>query len=382
MSAKFEIIAKMKAMKGSDTFTPFEVRDFEKSGWQNTKLKFNAISATNRFVLEISGGKWKDDSKNRILTRSRAVDGKKSENIEIEWSKRRDPDTIEKVAGWKIYTVDLMTKDERKQVETNGTDEEKAAAGKKRYQFLEKTEMAALVNKILASGKYDDCMFKITGDIDFQYSAEKGTYYRTMSVNKIYKVDATTAPKAEMTIDTFYAADSVDADGYDDTKKYMFNCHTDYYFSNIKATRFVPVTLVINGNGDEAVVKRAEGFKKKLTTFDDEAEIRKISLVCDMIDGAETQAITYDDLSDETKEDIEYGLISLDDAIAALGGSMYGNKITETRIKSIARSSVGGSEATTYTMDDLNKKPVPEAVRVDEAEVDLFADDDDDDFDI
>lgn len=379
---KFEIIGKIKAMKGSDTFAPFEVKDFEKSGWQNTRLKFNVISGTNRFSVDISGGKWRDDSKNRILTRSRAADGKKSENIEIEWSKRRDPDTIEKVAGWKIYTVDLMTKDERKQVEANGTEEEKAAAEKKHYQFLEKTEMAALVNKILTSGKYDDCVFKITGDVDFQYSAEKDIYYRTMSVNKIYKVDPTTAPKAEMTIDTFYTADSVNTDSYDETKKYMFNCYTDYYFSNIKATRFVPMTLVINGNGDEAAAKRAEGFKKKLTAFDDDVDVRKMSLVCDMVDGAETQAITYDDLSDETKEDIEYGLISLDDAIAALGGSMYGSKITETRVKSIARSSVGGSEPTTYTVDDMNRKPVPEAVRVDDAEIDLFADDDGDDFDI
>ena len=85
MSVNFEIVATLKAIKDKDNFHPYEVKDFD-SGWQNVKYRFNAISGTNRFMLEIGGGKWKDDSKNKIMTFSRAVDGKKSEKMDVAWA--------------------------------------------------------------------------------------------------------------------------------------------------------------------------------------------------------------------------------------------------------------------------------------------------------
>lgn len=379
MSTSFEIVCKLKEMKRTDTFTPFEVKDFP-SKWQITKLRFNMISGNNQFVGEISGGKWTDDSKNKILTKSKGTKDTKSENITIEWAKRKDPESIAKVAGWKIYTVDLLSKEERQRIEKEGTEEEKAIAAKKISHFLEKTEMAQLVNKIIASGKYNDAKFKITGTVDFQYSPDKQIYYRTLSVNKIYRVADDTPTKAEMNLNAFYTADSIDSDSYDEKKKYFFNCYTDYYFSNIKKTRFVPMTLVIDANGDEKAEKTAKRLvEKKINVFDEDSEVRKIGLVCTMINGAQEKAITYDDLDEETKEDIECELITLEDAIRSLGGSAYGDKVTETRVKSIAKAGANSSEATVYTLADLKKAPVPEDAPETEEDIDLFDDEEDDD---
>jgi hypothetical protein len=161
---------------------------------------------------------------------------------------------------------------------------------------------------------------------------------------------------------------------YDDNKKYFFSCFTDYYFGNIKANRFVPLTLVINGNGGEKAEKKANAFKKKLSEFDDEATVRKCGLVCDMIDGAEEQAITYDDLDEETRDNIDMGLIELEDAIKSLGGTMYGQRITEYRVKSLARNSAKGSEATVYSEDDLGKLPI--VTDEPKTDVDIFDDED------
>ena len=95
-----------------------------------------------------------------------------------------------------------------------------------------------------------------------------------------------------------------------------------------------------------------------------------------MIDGAEQVAITFNDLDDETKEDIENGLISEEDAIKALGGSMTGERVAEYRIKALAKG-MNKSEATVYTEYDLHRLPVIEEV---EEDIDLFAGDDDDDI--
>ena len=366
--ANFEIIATLKAAKETDAFKPFEVRDFD-SGWQNTKYRFNAISGNNRFMLEIGGGKWKDDNKNRILTFTKAETGKKPSKLEVKWEDRKKPEVIEQVAGFKIYTCNLLTYDERKALEDEGKADE---AAKKNHQFLEKTEYATLIKKVIDSGKYADTKFRILGTVDFQYSEAKNQYYRTLSVDKIYKVSDDTPYKAEMTINTFYTEDAIDDESYDETKKMIFNCYTDYYFSSIKENRFVPMTLIINGNGDEKADKKAKAFKKKLTEFDDEATVRKCGLVCQMIDGAEEQAITYDDLDEDIRDNIDMGLIELEDAIKALGGSMYGDRITEYRVQSLARNSAKGSEATIYTEEDLKKLPIASQ----ENEGDVFEEDD------
>ena len=120
----FEIIATLKAVKDSDNFSAFEVRDFN-SGWQNTRYRFNAISGTNRFRLEISGGKWIDDKKNQILTFSRAEAGKKPEKMTVKWEDRKNPEIIDKVAGYRIYTCNLLTFDERKALEEDGKEDDK-----------------------------------------------------------------------------------------------------------------------------------------------------------------------------------------------------------------------------------------------------------------
>lgn len=371
--ANFEIIATLKAVKDSDNFKALEVRDFE-SGWQNTRYRFNAISGTNRFMLEIGGGKWKDEKKNKILTFTKAEPGQKPGKLEVKWEDRRNPEVIEQVAGFRIYTCNLLTYDERKALE----DEDKAdEAAKKNHQFLEKTEFAALVKRVIDSGKYADAKFRIIGTVDFQYSPKNGQFYRTLSVDKMYKVPNDTPCKAEMTINTFYTENAVDDESYDENKKMLFNCYTDYYFSSVKGNRFIPMTLVINGNGDDKAEKKAMAFKKKLTEFDDEATVRKVGLVCQMIDGAEEQAITYDDLDEDTRDNIDMGLIELEDAIKALGGSMYGERVTEYRVQSLARNSAKGSEATVYTEDDLKKLPVVEAVE-EEDDVDIFDDEEDD----
>jgi hypothetical protein len=280
---------------------------------------------------------------------------------------------MEKVAGFRIYTCNLLTRDEQDELKAEGREEE---VNKKNHQFLEQTEYAALVKRVIDSGKYDDAKFRITGTVDFQYNAKDNRFYRTLTVQKMYKVPSDTPCKAEMTINTFYTEDSIDDTMYDDTQKYIFNCYTDYYFGSIKENRFVPMSLIIKGSGDDKAVKRAEAFKKKLTEFDDEATVRKCGLVVDMIDGAEEQAITYDDLDDDTKENIDLGLISLEDAIKGLGGNMYGPRVTEYRVKALARNSAKGSEATIYTEDDLRKLPVIEEKEDDVVPFDVDSEDD------
>ena len=79
----FEIVAKLKAMKDGEKFKAFEIKDFS-SGWQNTRYRFNAITDNSRFQMDISGGKWTDDKKNKIITMKKAEPGKKASKFEVK----------------------------------------------------------------------------------------------------------------------------------------------------------------------------------------------------------------------------------------------------------------------------------------------------------
>ena len=333
----FELIGKLKAIKDSDKFSSYETKQFD-NGWENIRYRFNVISGTNRIMCEISGVKCQDDSKNKIYAMSRATSDKKSEKIIIDWGKRNDPETIAKVAGWRIYTMGLTTE--------SGDN----------HNFLDRTDYAEFVKGIIDSGEYKDTKFKIMGTVDYQYSTKDGSYYSTMSVNKIYKVDDDVPDKAEMTIDAYYTEDAFNMDDYDEKGKCYFSCYTDYYFSTIKERKFVPLTLVINKESETD--NRAKKFQKRLDVFDD-GEVRKVSFLCKIINGSEMVAITMDDLTDEQKEDIEYGLTTLEDIQKAYGGSKAGNYTSEYRIVKFAKDSVThGSESTVYTVDNLKELPV------------------------
>ena len=89
-----------------------------------------------------------------------------------------------------------------------------------------------------------------------------------------------------------------------------------------------------------------------------------------MMAGATMNTITYDDLSDEDKEDIDCGLLDLDEVIKALGGNKVGDKVKEfafNRLNPYKKT----AEDTTYTMDDM----VPAKAKDEESD-DLFDDDD------
>jgi hypothetical protein len=133
-------------------------------------------------------------------------------------------------------------------------------------------------------------------------------------------------------------------------------------------------------------MKKIKGWQKTFNKFEDD-EVRKINLACQQIDGAQRVSITYDDLDDDTKENIDFGLTTLEEAIRDAGGNTFGDKIQEIRIEKLGRGSTKGSETTVLTLEDMTKKPFKEEASVEENEdeeekVDLFAEDEDLDDDL
>lgn len=135
------------------------------------------------------------------------------------------------------------------------------------------------------------------------------------------------------------------------------------------------MTFTIDGNGDDKANKKALGFKKKFT-FPDECscDYREIGIVCDILDGAQKVELTEDMLTDEQKENLEYGLCTMEDIVKELGKDVYGDKITDIVINSLSRGYSGGSKDTVYTDKDFCK-PHIETVNNTDTDEDIFDED-------
>jgi hypothetical protein len=152
--------------------------------------------------------------------------------------------------------------------------------------------------------------------------------------------------------------DSLDEMSLEEKNKYYVNGWMMEYDQNRKANIPVPVTVAIN-NVDEAdkdAIKKLNATKKKFTV--DDEKIYEYGCVVNMLNGSQKKEITDDMLTDEQKEDLDCGLITLEDIRAELGGSVYGDRIQEYQFLKVAKGWSKGRNVTVFTVDDMQIKSI------------------------
>lgn len=405
MANLFNFTGKIALGKDSEKFHPIERKEFT-SKWTNTTVKFNCISGTNRILCMTQGGKWVDDKKNTVKTFSKSTtdeNGKvtKGENIEISWNKRFDQDQIARVAGFKKFVVDTgdykmryklqdlvkafengtATDEMIEEVGIDNLDDAKTALEKsqaKRKEFLSEWDFAEYMIKVAQSDKMKNKLFNISGSYEVQYSAEKDRFYTNYHVNRVTLAAEDTEPKTEMKVDFYYGEDAWDDSMYDETGRCLVNGWLAYYDNNLKKTGFKNTVVAIREENE----KKRNALKRKFTCDDG---IKQIGLTLSVIEGAEVIELTMDMLDDETREDIECGLLDFEDVKRELGGRAIGDRISELRFTELTPKK-NVAQDTVYSVEDMH--PAREDVIEDDEDdidaveedtvVNIFDDDDDD----
>lgn len=373
MSNTFSFVGYLKPIKEKENFKGFTTTKFD-SGWMTERLRFNVIAGDNRHLVEVNAGRWQQEDKNVIYGFTKSENGKKGELFQIPWNERKNPDMINKMAGWRVFTVDLDTYNHRQEPEQSGDTEGLAKANSRRKHFLAGTDFCEYVNKVVNSDKIKDTKFRVNGTVNYTYSEKNDRYYSTYEVTKIYRVDDDKEPESTVNIDFYFAENPVDSEDYAETGKAIANGYTAFYDNSTKKNWYCPISLVMRFGTDDKGKKKVKGWEKIFGKFEDDT-IRRMVLECEQIDGAQKVDISYDDLSDNTKEMIDFGIISLEDAIKDAGGSVYDDTIHEIRIKGPGKGFSKGSETTVYSLEDMKKKPSKEVEK--EKNTDLFDDEDD-----
>ena len=360
----FNFVGKIVPVKDTEKFKGYTETVYD-SKWMKQRLVFNIVAGDNRHFVEINAGRWFDDKKNSVIyTMSRATEGKKSEKIQIPWEKRNDPETIETVAGNRIFTIDTDYFAHRKALEEAGDTAALEESNKKRRHFLAGTDFCDFAKKVVYSDKIKDWTFRISGNVVYTYSEKSGKYYQAYEVNKIYRVDENTEPTCDINIPFYFAENFMDKDSVDETGKAIMSGYTQFYDQNTSSNWFFPLTLVMRDDAEKINL-----MEELLSEFED-SEICKAVLSCQAINGAQKRDINVSDLDEKTQKAIKAGFMSEAQAIRNAGGQVYGDRIQEIRFKEIVKH----SEPTVYTLDNCVEKPHKK-----EAPVDIFGNSDDSD---
>ena len=370
MANLISFVGKIRKIKDGYTEQEFS------GGLVKRRLRFQALCGNSVQWLEVSALVWKDEKKNKVYT-LKSVDGGKDEKMTVEWADRLNPDVIASVPGYKRFVVDTDHFAHRKELEENGLDEELEKSKKKRKEFIHESDFIDYLIKVLDNDKSKDMIFRINGEAEYSYGSNKDMYYRAFIPQKVFRVPDDTEQNCAGSMKLYFAEGAVDDTMSDETGDYIINAFVDYYDQNAKMNAFAPISVKIATNH-----KMANGFKKRFSKAEDE-EVKELGVTVDFINGAQQVDITEDMLTDEQRESIEDGMITFEELKAELGGTAYGDRVTEIRLTGLMKGyGTSGVQDTVYSIDDLRKKPIKDAPKVEVEEdnsVPFDMDDDDDD---
>lgn len=395
----FEMIGRLSLPRATDKFEPFSTKKYE-SGWIRKQLMFNVTCGDNRHMLSIADGAFDDEHGDIYSFSKSTVDESgnrvKGETLIIPFKDRLTSPKLAEVAEFKKFVIDLERPGRRYKLEkasekikegTSLTDEELKdldiedesevnqeleRSKKRRHEFISGWDYIDYIFKLIDSGKYKDKKFFIRGNGEYQYSDKNQRVYESYIPNRIYLAADDAEESSTATINVLFNSESLDEMSVEEKGKYFVNGYMMEYDGNRKSNIPVPVTITIpvpTDNADEKAKKRIEAIKHKFMVEDD--SFKEYGAVVNMLNGAQKLEITEDMLTDEQREDLDCGLITMDDIRAELGGSVYGERIREYQFLKPAKGFTKGRQDTVYTADDMVIKLL--ADEVDEME-DLFDD--------
>ena len=406
----FEMVGKISLGKETEKFKPYSETTYD-SGWAKRKIMFNAICGDNRHLLTVDAGAFADGHGDVYTFSKGSVDANgnkvKGESLKIPFKDRLTSPKLAEVAEFKKFVFDLekpnrryklekaaekikegtsLTDEELKELEIESEADVKSAlekSNKKRHEFISEWDFVEFIKKVIDSGKYNDKKFYIKGSGNYQYSDKNERVYESYVPTRIYLADEEAEEYCTATINVLFNSESLDDMSVEEKGKYYVNGYMMQYDNNRKANIPCPVTITIPVAPEDANdkdKKKVEAIKRKFSV--DDETWKELGVVVKMLNGAQKTEITDDMLTDEQKEDLECGLITLDDIRAELGGSVYGERVQEYQFDKIARGFTKGRNDTVYTDDDMVIRPIEEELP--EGTEDLFeeekADEDDDEI--
>lgn len=373
--SEFEFIGNI-AIPKEEKF--IEIKDNGK-GWIGHRTTF-AVKETplNSAFVELYGG-YKTDGTGVVYTFGKGSKDEKGQKLEIAWGDRLKPEVIDMVADFKKIVVDFETDADVKKeyyellfkirnIENreNLTDEDQAKLvdyksqlkekSVNRHEFISEYDAVLFITNNLP--KYKDYKFRIKGSVDF--NEWKGKIYRKFNPNYIEIVPEDRENKTRMIVDIFFNKDSIDEADFEEEKKIYLNGYVQSYTRDVKADRYYPQTFVLNASKINMDDEQQVGYLELIKGFMKADGNTYLHLPWDVnvFRGAESLEFGYDDLTDQQKTLVQYGVKNVSDF--APKGGVFGANIEELRLVAprLNDDFKDGALDTELNDDEFNEKVV------------------------
>ncbi|EXG87726.1 hypothetical protein K413DRAFT_4624 [Clostridium sp. ASBs410] len=398
----FEMVGRISLSKETDKFKPWSEKQYD-SGWVKRRIMFNVTCGDNRHLLTVDAGAFADGhgdvwtfSKGSVNENGKKVKG---ESLKIPFKDRLTSKKLAEVAEFKKFIFDTekpgrryklekaaekvkegasLTDEELKDMEIaseSELDEALTKSNKKRHEFISEWDFAEFIKKVIDSGKFKDKKFLIRGNGNYSYSENKEKVYENYIPSRIYLAADDSEEHSTATLNILYNKDSFDDLSVEEKGKYYVNGFMMEYDNNRKSNIPCPVTIsipVAPTDANEKDKKKVESIKRKFTVEDD--TWKEYGVIVSMLNGAQKTEITEDMLTDDQIEDLNCGLITIEDIREELGGNVYGDRIQEYQFIKPAKGFTKGRNDSIYTDDDMVIKTIEKELP--EGTEDLFEDDD------
>lgn len=368
MADRFSFIGRLSMPKASERFSPYDERTTD-SGWSRKTLRANCHTDSGNQFLQFTGMKLSNES-NKLY-----FNGDNGERIIVPFSERNDQKWVKKVPVHQRFIVDLET-DKRKrqemsnllrryenpeeipqsQIEALGFEnlEELQNAHRlsqrKRREFLSQWDYIEIIKKILENPDYKDVVFKVDGKIEISHG-RNGKDYLSYVPSEINVFNREVKDPAIAKVRVFFDENSL----ADSESGFDLNAYLEYYDNFTKKRQYSPYHIIIpvKGENEDMISKKKVAFRK-MFKVDSPNEVKYLDLIVDLLNGAPRKQLTLEDLDEETRELVELGLMSEEEALKNNGESYRANEIVRSNVfKTLKNGSETGARTAGVGADQL-----------------------------
>ncbi|WJV20805.1 hypothetical protein QU593_10345 [Rossellomorea marisflavi] len=380
----FEFIGAVQIPKNKEKF--LDVRE-SASGWVGHRLNFGVQqSKTNSVFVEMYGG-YSKSKQNKVYSFSKGTENEKGTKLEIPWEDRLKEETLNMVADFKKIVIDFetdpavkekvnqlryeirsleykdtLTEDERQKL--NDLIKEVKEIAVNRKEFVHEYDAVKYLSENLETMK--NHKLRLTGSVENNY--HNGKFYRKFKPELIEVAAEDATPKLRALMDVFFTKDAIDEADFKEEKKVYVNGHVLCYDSKEKKDMFFPQQLVLNAQKvdfeNEMHVKRFNFLKNK---FDVKGKgVYHLQWEVSIFRGADKVEFTYDKLTQDQKESVDFGLNTVSDFEPK--GGFLGENMEETRLIKPVLQQVNehndfreGAVESAYELDELDYVPTQQS---------------------
>ena len=370
--ASIGFIGTIVPIKKSEKFQPYTEITNEKG---NTKIyKFSARCGADQHIVQFTS--WTPADGHRDIKAKKRDKNNNLVNYDVKWADRNKSSVLATADELSKYILDSNPSGRVAELEhlveafNDGsiTDEKMDKFKVKSVEEAQKllTEAKEGRHECLAPVDYIEFLknfvesnpegkFYIQGD--YELSQSKGNWYSSLKVRKITRFidkEDEDVTASNLNLKMYITPESIDNEPDD---RLVVTGYVPVYAGRKDDGSFkydyAPVSVVIYKTEDNAkkIAKWVEliGY----SADDDESVAKEIGLKCRIHNGSERVSLTYDMLTDEQKELVDFEIMSIADIEKEMNKDLYGEKKTDIEILGLARGYSSGSQVSSLTVDEV-----------------------------